>query len=324
MNLRVGFLTSLLLLSFVAASAPHAFAQSAACSGASQVCQTTTQVTITPPTTPIKPLGPFVALPITIVYTYVPTSVSLAASQIQLSVTQFPPWAVATVSPSTVYAPVDFAPSGGQPVQRTLNSFLLVSATQDAPAFTQGVIEVQAASQGNGNLQQSTGSVQVPVQADFFSIIEATTPNAIQKAKPQALVSYPVTVTNFGNAQTKVEFLPEGVPEKWQVTPPSPVTLQARQQGQQQNSRTVNLNVQTPFQNGYMNVVGAITMRIRSSYALDPKVIGDSTIISTLTTTKGFYVPGFDPMLALMGIGAVAVALANRPEGPGRRDRKQR
>lgn len=317
MNLRVGFLTSLLLLSFLAAVVPHATAQTAACSGVNQACATTTDITITPPTAPVKPLGPFIALPITIRYTYVPSSVSLATSQIQLTVTQFPSWAVATVSPSSVYAPVDFAPSGSQPVTRTLSSFLLISATQDAPAFTGGNIEVQAQAQPNGNLLGSQGTVQIPIQADFFSIIEATTPSAIQKAKPQAQVSYPITVTNFGNALTKVEFLfDEGaIPDKWQVTPPSPITLQSRQQGQQQNTKTVNLLVQTPFQNGYMNVVGAITTRLKSTYALDPKVVGDSTIVSTLTTTKGFYVPGPEPVLALMALGAVALALSRRDGG---------
>lgn len=310
MNLRVGLLIAVLMFPMLVSSAT---AQGPQCGSLGASCATTVQLTIAPPTQPVKPLGPLLVLPINLDYTYSPSAGAIAPTSIQLTVTQFPPWAVATVSPSSILAPVQ--PVGQGAAQQTvqgMQSFLLISATQDAPAFTNGIIEVTATASPNGNLQGSNGVVSIPIQADFFSIIEATTPTAIQKAKPQAQVSFPITVTNFGNALTKVEFLfDEGaIPDKWQVTPPSPVTLQARQQGQQQNTKTVNLLVQTPFQNGYMNVVGAITVRLRSTYALDPKVIGDSTIVSTLTTTKGFYVPGFDPILALMAIGVVGAALA--------------
>lgn len=319
MNLRVGFLTGVLLFAFFV---PHASAQGAQCGAVAASCQTTIQLTIAPPTQSVKPLGPFIALPIAIEYSYAPSSGAIAPTPIQLSVTQSPPWAVATVSPTTVFADVSLQPGGAQQTKVTgLQSFVLVTATQDAPAFTQGIIEITANAPPNGNLDASQRSVQIPIQADFFSILEANTPNAIQKAKPQALVSYPVTVTNFGNAQTKVDFSIDegGIPEKWQVALPPPVTLQARQQGQTQNTRTVNVQIQTPFQNGYMNVVGAITVRLRSNYALDAKVVGDSTIVSTLTTTKGFYVPGFEPLLALMAVGAVAAALAQRGDERRRR-----
>jgi hypothetical protein len=317
MNLRVGILVGLVVLSLFAGFAPSASAQ-AECNAVSQGCATTTQLTATPPSSPVKPLGPFLAVPISIVYTYVPTSVSLAETQVALAVTNAPTWAVATVSPSTVFAPVDFAPSGAQPVQRTLSTFLLISATIDAPAFTQGVIEVTATAAANGNLLPSSGKVQVPIQADYFSIIQASTPEAIQKAKPQAQVTFPITVTNFGNALTKVTFgLDQPAPPSWQVTLPTPITLQARQQGQNQNVATANFVIQTPYQNGYMNVVGAITLRLTSAYALDPKVVGDSTIVSTLTTTKGFYVPGFDPLLAAFAVVGAAMLAARRGKRSG-------
>jgi hypothetical protein len=317
MNLRVGFLTGLLVFSLVVTFTPSATAQ--ACQGGvNLVCQTTTEILITPPTAPIKPLGPFQALPITVRYTYVPTSISLGATPIALAVANAPPWAVITISPSTVYIPVSQTEANQNVQTKTAQAFLLVSTTADAPAFTQGNIEITASAQTNGNLQASQARNAIPVQADFFSIIEASTPSLIQKAKPQAEVLYPVTVTNFGNALTKVEFVVESLPEKWQVTPPSPITLESRQQGGQQNSKTAQVTVQTPFQNGYLNVVGAITVRLRSTYALDPKIIGDSTIVSTLTTTKGFYVPGFDALFGLAALGVAGVAFATKP---GKRQR---
>ncbi|MCA1813164.1 MAG: hypothetical protein LC624_04325, partial [Halobacteriales archaeon] len=293
---------------------PMASAQAGVCP-TSPTCATTLKMEITPPTQAIKPLGPVISLPIKVSYTYNPqASVALASTPIALKVTNAPSWVVTTLSPSTVYIPVSQVndvqgTSGGKDQD---NAFLLVSTTADAPAFQQGTIEVQADAPQNGQLQTATTKTQIAVQADFFSIIEATTPSSIQKAKPQAQVSYPVTVTNFGNAQTKVSFFTDNVPDKWQVTPPPPVTLLSKQQGGNQNSKTVNVVVQTPFSNGYLNVVGAITVRITSAYALDPKVVGDSTIVSTLTTTKGFYVPGFEPLFGLMAIGGLAIALRRK------------
>jgi hypothetical protein len=323
MNMRVGLLAGMLLVSFVLGSVPSVAAQNAGCNAGLLTCATTTSIEITPVTQPVKPLGPFITVPITIKYLYTQTaSVALAATPITLRVTNAPSWLVTTLSPTTVYAPVNQV-AGAQgtgsnaQLEVVLPANLLVSATADAPAFTQGPIAIQADAADNGALTASSATNSFSVNADFFSIIEATTPQTIQRAKPQQQVTFPITVTNFGNAQTKVEFSTESVPDKWQASPPAPVQLAARQAGGTQNAKTANFNLQTPFQNGYLNVVGAVTIRLKSNYALDPKVIGDSTIISTLTTTKGFYVPGPEPALALMAIGMLAVGMRWVGRKPG-------
>lgn len=317
---RVGLLTAVLLGSFILGMVPMSSAQNPACP-TSPTCSTTLQMDITPPSQPVKPLGPFITVPITVTYIYTQTaSVSLAATPITLKVTNAPSWAIVTLSPQTVYAPVSQVQGAGAGGSSTstvkLPANMLVSATADAPAFTQGPIELQADAAANGALVSQTTKNQISINADFFSIIEATTPQNIQKAKPQQQVIFPITVTNFGNAQTKVEFITESQPDKWQTSPPAPIQLASRQAGGTQNAKTANYNVQTPYSNGYLNVVGAITIRLKSNYALDPKVIGDSTIISTLTTTKGFYVPGPEPALALLAVGLVAVGMRTmKPKG---------
>lgn len=316
MNLRVAFLTALVAMTAFAGLAPQAGAQLAHCGTAETTCRTTTEVRVTAPSAPIKPLGPFTIVPVTVVYGYQSTATAaIASTPITLTISSQPPWAIATLSQSVVYASVTQTEASQEFRYRELPTTLQVSTTADAPAFQQGNIEITATAAANGALLGSEGKAQVPIQADYFSIIEASVPTTIQKAKPQAQVVYPITVTNFGNQLTKVEFIVESAPEKWQVTPPSPITLESRQAGGKQTAKTANLVVQTPFWNGYLNVVGAITIRLNSWYALDPKVVGDRTIVSTLTTTKGFYVPGFEPLVALAAIGAAAAALgARRPD----------
>ncbi|HEV8360956.1 MAG TPA: hypothetical protein VGR28_10930 [Candidatus Thermoplasmatota archaeon] len=314
---RVGLLAGVLLLAHFAAFAPSASAQTgqACTTGGLITCPTTTAVVIQPAGL-IKPLGPLISLPVTVDYTFTPTApVAFAATKITLAVESTPPWAIATLAPATYYLPVGVG--GGSPQQQTTVSdtgFLLVTTTADAPAFLQGVIRVTATAEQNGALLGSSDVFEIPVQADFFSIIEATTPASIQKAKPQAEVVFPITVTNLGNAQTKIQFSIDDKPERWTANPPSDMQLASRQAGGTQNSKTTPFNIQTPYQNGYLNVVGAITLRLKSNYALDPKVIGDSTIVPTVTTTKGFYVPGPDAAMAAFAL-AIVGALVLRPKG---------
>jgi hypothetical protein len=289
-----------LLLTALAAPAE---AQTVLCAGVNQTCQTTTQVTIHPPDEPIPVMGDFAVLPVEVQYTYVPTSFSLTSTPIELQLTRFPPWAAATLSPSTLHAPVDFLPSGLQPVTRTLHAFLLVSATSDAPAFTQGVLEVQAHAHGNGNLQASSGSVQVPVQADYFGALGVQAPSALALRGGEGK-AVPLTITNLGNAATRVSFEVAAAPAGVKVTPPGELTLESRQQGADGVTQGTAFGVEAvrSFE------AGPVVLRALPSYALDGEVVGSATSIVLHLTPRG----GDDASLAtqtLMGDGQAASPL---------------
>src|SRR5581483_1221809 len=93
---------------------------------------------------------------------------------------------------------------------------------------------------------------------------------------------------------------------------PQPVILQSKQAGGQQVTSTVSLTIQTPYHNGYLNQVAGENYKITSAYALDPKLVGDSSSVSVVLTTRGFYVPGFEPGLLVAALGGVALLLAIR------------
>lgn len=272
---------------------------------------TTTQITVTPYDQPIKPLSGFAAIPISVQYCFT-AGVGTVPTAVALTVAESPPWAVASISPGTLYLQVVTA--GADTAQKcvTGQARMLVSTTADAPAFTPANLRVSAAAAQNGDLKPSTGADQTQIQADFFSIIDASAAQTIAIARPQTQVTYPITVTNFGNANTKLFFEITSKPEGWQVQEPIPITLEARQQGGKQTSSTVNLNILTPYRNGYLNEVGAVTMKVTSNYALDTKKPGDATQVSVLTTTRGFYVPGFETVALVGAVAGLAVVLRRK------------
>ncbi|MHB8584747.1 MAG: PGF-CTERM sorting domain-containing protein [Thermoplasmatota archaeon] len=307
MNLRIArfMLVALVVPTVFYALAPTASAQA---TGA------TIQMSLTADTTPIKPLSEVADIPVQVTYTYTSTSPGILEIPVTLTVTG-PAWASAIVSPSTIYESISPTQPNEQQADAAQKVDVLVTVTADAPAFTSAPLLIKAdAASGGATLPAASSQIQTYITADYFSIIDATATSTIQQATPQSQVAYPITVTNLGNAQTKFFFNvdPKSVPDGWQVVPPTPITLDSRQAGGKNTAQSVNLMIQTPYHNGYLNEVGAIVMTVSSSYALDPKVIGDTTTIATLTTDRGFYVPGFEPVFALAGLGLAAIVIRRR------------
>lgn len=257
------------LLLALACLAPSAAAQGPWCGAVGALCMTTTSLAIAPPMEPVPPSGGFLVVPITIEYTYSPATMTMTSTAIRLAVTQAPPWAVTTVSPSMVYAPVQLMPSCVCQQVAYLSSFLLLSATTDAPAFVQGVVEVTATASGNGNLQGSQGAAEVPVLAAYQGLVQMSAPSAV-RLRPGDGEVVPLTVTSFSNALTRVTFRVAGAPAGVQVIPPSDVTLQSRQQGGAKNS--INVAFGLGARQGYE--AGPVVLEAMPVYALNPEVTG--------------------------------------------------
>lgn len=227
------------------------------------------------------------------------------------SVTKQPAWATVLVSPATDVFPAP-QPGGASTSYTASRSFTVtVTASDNAPAFQADQIEITAsANNAQGGQPISPGKGQVPITATYFSIIDVQLTEAIKVERPQTPVIFPVKITNFGNANTKVTFdIGPGTSEQLQTPLPNPVTLQSKQAGGNQISSDVQLTIQTPYKNGYMNEVGIVNYKLTSAYALDPKLKGDESSVSVLVTTRGFYVPATSPLVFVGLIGALALAL---------------
>lgn len=266
--------------------------------------ETRTQLAAEPPNEPIQPLSGLRNIPLDVTYVYQEGGASLVTTAIEVEVTDRPSWASVSVTPSTVYVPV----RDGEGGQGTVTTNLVVQVNADAPAYQQGTIELTASARRNGNLGPSQGTTTIPIQAGFYSVLDAQTPRPLVVAGPQDVVEFPVTVSNFGNGDQTVTLSISQGAEDLDIVLPGTFTTPSKVAGGETNTRTVTVTVQTAFRTGYINAPGTFSLDVSSAYALDQSEEGMSTRISALVTTKGFYVPGPAPGLAAAVLAGVALA----------------
>jgi hypothetical protein len=298
----------LLVLGMIVTSALVALVPSA-----SAQQNTAVSLTVTPPTDSVKPLQGALTFGGTVTVTWDNSGqANLVGIPLTYQVTKQPPWASVTIIPATDVIPVGSTPSPGATSSASKSFTVEVTASDQAPAFQPDTIQITATASPTAP-QGHTGSASatVPITASYFSILDAELAQTVQIDRPQTAVIFPLKLTNLGNANTKVTFAIDSATANLQVPIPVPIVLQSKQAGGSQISSEVPLTIQTPYHNGYMNEVGVVTYKITSAYALDPKQTGDSTSVSVVITTKGFYVPGPEPLL-VVGLIAVSAVVARR------------
>jgi len=225
---------------------------------------TTVTVTIRPYDTPISPFSAVAAIPLVVEYTALPVP-NIVPTAISLRVVEAPPWAIVSISPSTVYA--DPPPiSAGVYGSSFAEANLLVSTTADAPAFSPANIKVEATASANGFHKQSSGTDTTLVVADYFGLLRAEALHETARYVDDGARAL-VRVENFGNGNTLVRFELASAPEDVRVTLPASITLEARQFGGKHVSATVPVRVTG-------GGTGQVVVLATPSYALDPELRG--------------------------------------------------
>lgn len=185
---------------------------------------------------------------------------------------------------------------------------LVGSADPDAISLEEGVALVQAEWLTSGFSLNSTAEVKLRVP--FVAAFEMEVPMREVEAKPQSVVTFPVTFVSRATGPMKLAFERIGESSRLNAPPPPPVTLQGP--GGAHRTATVPFIVQTPFENGPMDEVGTVTYRITPHAALDPSHRGEPQEITFTVRTTGFYVPGANAAAALLALGSLAALLARR------------
>lgn len=274
-------------------------------------------ISLNPPSEAVKPLQNPISFTGSVTFTSDYSSLTgVIGIPVQYTVSQKPAWATVIVNPASDVFPAPQAGAGSAGTSYTITRpiTITVSASDQAPAFQADTIEITGtttAAPGGGTAKSGKGTA--PISAEYFSIIDVQLAEAIKVERPQTAVTFPVKVSNFGNANTKVTFEVIDRAENLQVNIPIPVVLQSRQNGGSAISADVALQIQTPYKNGYMNEVGTVNYKLTSAYALDPKKKGDESSVSVLLTTRGFYVPAASPLL-FVGLIAVAALMIRRKD----------
>lgn len=218
-----------------------------------------------------------------------------------------PSWATALVSPSTDAADVG-ACEGGY-VTRTAT--LTVTASDQAPAFTPSAIVVEATAGPADRAETATASVDL--SAKYFPVIDVQLAESIATVAPGESHTFVVKVSNFGNADTRVEATIVDASPGLTVTPPGAVVLQSKQAGGNQISADLAFVVRTDPEGGFVNRVGLINARIVGAYATDDAQGSEESTVSFLVTTRTGGEKARDlPLSPLLPLVALVAALAFR------------
>ena len=123
---------------------------------------------------------------------------------------------------------------------------------------------------------------------------------------PQEVVTFPVLLTNRGNAIARFAFEVVDKTPPLQVPVPAPVTLAPGA------NATVHVAAQTPFKNGRVDQADAFTLRVVPRAALEPSLAGDPVLLSFSVRTEGWYAPGPGAALALAAAACALLILRRR------------
>lgn len=188
---------------------------------------------------------------------------------VRFSVVQAPAWAEVTIGPETVSTS---EPQLCETGELTFVAELTARSTTDAPAFYPALIEIEAIVSQPMRGPIST-LASIPFAAGYFSIIDVAAERTLLTIPPDGSGTFKLVVTNFGNANTRVDVELKALAEGLLVEDVEPFVLQSRHAGGTTIAKTLRLDVERV---GDATAPIPLVARWRSSYALDRALAGDS------------------------------------------------
>lgn len=234
-----------------------------------------------------------------------------ASIVVTYNVPEAPAWATVLVSPSSDTA----GPERCQTGYVTFIATLTVQANDQAPADVPApiVLEARAGSGGAEHVERG----EVNLTATWFSILDVQVVEAVAVVAPGATHAFPLKIANFGNGDTDVTITETERGEGITVRVPDTFRLGSKQQGSNDVSREVSIEVAADDARGFVNRVAVASLLVTSAYAADASQVGDDATVSLLVTVRsGAFetaanIPAPGPLLALLS--AAALLRAFRP-----------
>lgn len=222
---------------------------------------------------------------------------------------------ISVEGPATVIVPIDSQQTTGGRHSHT--EPFRISATKDAKGLTRSECTITAQAQAIQDLavpESNQVNQKFQVTVDYYDSLSVNIPTPIQRAAPQREISFTLSITNFGNADTRLLFsIPEGgAPNEerydWNsVLPTAQVVGTAIGGGN--NVLDTTFTVSTPARTGWNNILDGYTIQISPQADILSSAKGTPVTASVLVRVRGVYVPGFEAVAmigALLG-GAVAI-----------------
>jgi hypothetical protein len=197
--------------------------------------------------------------------------------QIELKVVEKEDWIEASISNPLVQLGLDHI----EPYQSTLT----VTVTENAPAFTQGVVRISATSKMQRSLFLNIGEETVEFDVSFivgyWSVVSYEMPKGtLVEVGPLDTADFQINIENLGNGPTYVAIELIDVPqEEWSINIASSVQLASTVYGGEGTSKTVYLKIKPPYGFGFHNERKVFGVRFTPSYLGKPELIGQQETI---------------------------------------------
>jgi hypothetical protein len=198
--------------------------------------------------------------------------------QIELKVVSTEDWCDASITNPLVQLGLDHT----EPYQSTLT----VTVTENAPAFTQGIVKISATSKEQPSLLFSIAEETVEFDVSFiigyWSVVSYQMPKGtLMEVGPLDTADFEIEIENIGNGPTYVAIEVIDIPEgDWSINIASSVQLSSSVYGGEGTKKTVHLIVKPPYGFGFHNEREIFKVKFTPYYLGRADLVGQEEIIT--------------------------------------------
>lgn len=204
-------------------------------------------------------------------------------------------------------------------VKKQISTTVTITVNRQAPAFQDGSYQINGKAKGTTSTQGGCSVTEASAQALTFTVkpgylpLTQVSPSLLfAKAGQNKKVGFPVEIQNLGNGPTLVSltYTQPGKNKLDSINPGAELRLKSIPTDGASSpwKATRTIEVLTPHSNGYTNSIYTFLVTFKSEFdGTGTDLAVKETTVSFSVQVQGVYVPGFDPVIGLLGIG---IALA--------------
>jgi hypothetical protein len=192
---------------------------------------------------------------------------------IQLSLEDFPDWAIIDVLPKTI--PVNI-PAIGDTIEYFAS--VQISLKEDAPAFETGIAEIKVIVPTMGHIQGFDQVISLPFKPAYCPLIDVSPQNSSVRIGQMDTATFTIDVNNLGNGITKCYFEIDKntLPEGWTAEIDKDVIVKIGDN----NKETVHMRVMPPSGLKKFEDIANIRVLITPVWAEDLSIRGATEILT--------------------------------------------
>jgi uncharacterized membrane protein len=184
------------------------------------------------------------------------------AATIDLRIKKTPKWCTARISPNRVTPSISSNWNSEE-------SYIHVSFSEEAPAFVPCVIKIEMYAHEIKSfvykVENTSKTAEISFTPDYLAIIDATLNTTYKEIKPGENTTFEIELENLGNAETLFTLTIDEIPQGWNATIPKNIKVGSLVDNDN-NKKTIQLNIQTPKEPGYHNEIENIRVNVLGQY----------------------------------------------------------